>query len=717
MMIIQYETNSKMNTVTPMNKKFLLPMLLSVLTIILPACDSQNNGETHWMQQCSDEDTCGEGLDCLCGVCTKSCDNTEQMVCGGAPEKSICISNKLKEGLGCTIETAASRSGTALCLPDCDGGCAGDSKCVDGACVPSFLLDAAPSPDLANSADDALSTIPISDTDNALLKRGYKSGSRLKAIMIARKDLKDSDGVFKRFYDTQLEVECQFELTRDGKYHCMPFLVNTASQPSNMKLSSGDLPDGLTPSLLRVYPESPYFEDAECEGVSVGMVISKDEQLFENCPEQSYSKLLYTYQSVKVETTPTQKKYFHLDDSVDPPACVSGLLSEDVGKQIYPIQMNPSLSEYVEATPSIIDVGSQSNGLPIAATVLSGVDDSAVVYSMYSPETGECGIGHLSDESGFEWYDIESRKKESYCIPSSALFASDESPSYFPDEGCEGAAFELGSRYNFWQERAQVVPLHAVVRSKKIYEVKDIERAGNLVYKKDAGGNCITLDYKALFAGLPGYSHYYFRRGEEVTTGFDEVEVSLESRGGLILPMLEASNGVKLPFPQRSAAFFGYLDSVVLDTSEQIAASRNTDETDDLGLRECTFYFSRTAGESYCLAEFGEAALGVSSAYFSDSACTAAIVLSSKRTPKPARSLIIEEHSVRGGCDTYWESHGLATDIVAVGDLHAAEIVYRWADKTKTSCEAVDVDDDQQYYIVGPSVADTVPRFVETVDR
>lgn len=97
--------------------------LPSLAVLILLACNTNPGtksptvgGESHFLTACTDE-TCGDGLSCVCGVCTRTC---EAGACGDA---AVCFERQNEAQLICS-------AAPAICLPVCtdadDGICATD---------------------------------------------------------------------------------------------------------------------------------------------------------------------------------------------------------------------------------------------------------------------------------------------------------------------------------------------------------------------------------------------------------------------------------------------------------------------------------------------------------------------------------------------------------------------------------------------------------------
>jgi hypothetical protein len=148
------------------------------LIVVAVACGTDRHGdgesETHWMDPCSRDADCGQGLSCQCGVCTLPCEDESDCndlgpdsscaawesipSCANAPTSSgLCV--KAAGGAGGESSTAAGSggdpsggmaSGGSPCRPD-PGGVAGSSFVADlpppaGEACPSELdgLDGLP---------------------------------------------------------------------------------------------------------------------------------------------------------------------------------------------------------------------------------------------------------------------------------------------------------------------------------------------------------------------------------------------------------------------------------------------------------------------------------------------------------------------------------------------------------------------------------------------
>jgi hypothetical protein len=108
--------------------------------VIAPGCgatDTQNGGtdsNTHWLEPCERDSECDEGLSCVCGVCTASCDDDDACseldgascalanTCAGPREETSCV-------VGCSNDRACGDLGTDFV---CDGG-----QCVHQSIAPA----------------------------------------------------------------------------------------------------------------------------------------------------------------------------------------------------------------------------------------------------------------------------------------------------------------------------------------------------------------------------------------------------------------------------------------------------------------------------------------------------------------------------------------------------------------------------------------------------
>lgn len=86
-------------------------------------------GESHFLEACNDA-ACGEGLACICGVCTRTCE------AGGCGDDALCFTRDAA-ALICSPEPA-------ICLPRCAEGAAGICAADDGLQLPDPLAQVPP---------------------------------------------------------------------------------------------------------------------------------------------------------------------------------------------------------------------------------------------------------------------------------------------------------------------------------------------------------------------------------------------------------------------------------------------------------------------------------------------------------------------------------------------------------------------------------------------
>jgi hypothetical protein len=130
----------------------------------------QANGQTHWLSRCTSDDDCG-GLECVCGVCTRTC--TETTDCSQNTDK---LRVPVGSELSCRQQAAASVVHLCgdvpvapLCLQMCSAQtpCPDGQRCLAGDCVPnpepldasSTELDA----DLDGSLDGGAASLDASE--------------------------------------------------------------------------------------------------------------------------------------------------------------------------------------------------------------------------------------------------------------------------------------------------------------------------------------------------------------------------------------------------------------------------------------------------------------------------------------------------------------------------------------------------------------------------
>lgn len=117
--------------------------------LVLAACVSSREpsglgGESHFLSRC--KDSCGMGLDCIQGVCTRGCVVGKQS-CGDLADDAVCTSGSVEPGE------------VAVCDVDCssDGDCAGLSAkhhCEGGFCRAAAVVTSTPGADAGSSSGD-----------------------------------------------------------------------------------------------------------------------------------------------------------------------------------------------------------------------------------------------------------------------------------------------------------------------------------------------------------------------------------------------------------------------------------------------------------------------------------------------------------------------------------------------------------------------------------
>jgi hypothetical protein len=103
----------------------------------LTGCRSEDvrpttGSETHFLSRCDDGDSCGEGLECLCGVCTRACERASDCSAVAASAACRALEDRPSE-LSCSAPVEASCevscSAQADCVPLGDG-----YRCDRGLC-------------------------------------------------------------------------------------------------------------------------------------------------------------------------------------------------------------------------------------------------------------------------------------------------------------------------------------------------------------------------------------------------------------------------------------------------------------------------------------------------------------------------------------------------------------------------------------------------------
>lgn len=133
---------------------------LATLAVLAVACEDGGGGklpvmtdsESHWLMACTDAGDCA-GLACLCGVCTRACDDAA--ACASVGPGAVCAADDACGAAVCT----------ATCQRDADCGAA-HLVCDEGACLAAVSVGpdlgqldlGAPPPDAALPGPDAVPT-------------------------------------------------------------------------------------------------------------------------------------------------------------------------------------------------------------------------------------------------------------------------------------------------------------------------------------------------------------------------------------------------------------------------------------------------------------------------------------------------------------------------------------------------------------------------------
>jgi hypothetical protein len=115
--------------------------LLAALTLLGLACQPtggpRTDSQTNWYRECTVDADCGE-LDCLCGMCTRSC--AAAPGCGELAGASCLVSSSAGAVAACLGQTPPVEG---LCLATCgDEDCPQGTDCVAGTCVPAAEANA-----------------------------------------------------------------------------------------------------------------------------------------------------------------------------------------------------------------------------------------------------------------------------------------------------------------------------------------------------------------------------------------------------------------------------------------------------------------------------------------------------------------------------------------------------------------------------------------------
>lgn len=115
-----------------MNRKLERLAVLFTFVVLTTRCSGSvdSGSQTHWMAPCTADAACGEGLGCVCGVCTRTCSSSSD--CSALQRSAVCA----EATSAAHTSLCGGAENSSLCLPTCQGGCRTNEQCIDGACVP-----------------------------------------------------------------------------------------------------------------------------------------------------------------------------------------------------------------------------------------------------------------------------------------------------------------------------------------------------------------------------------------------------------------------------------------------------------------------------------------------------------------------------------------------------------------------------------------------------
>jgi hypothetical protein len=126
---------------------------------------------TNWLKNCEYDDDCGNGLSCLCHICSETCESKSD--CDGLNANASCVSVKV-ETLASACATANTKPEGNMCLMPClvredCSSLRSELVCVNGSCVSSgsdagpFLDGSKGGVDTSNEPNDASTKLDVSD--------------------------------------------------------------------------------------------------------------------------------------------------------------------------------------------------------------------------------------------------------------------------------------------------------------------------------------------------------------------------------------------------------------------------------------------------------------------------------------------------------------------------------------------------------------------------
>ncbi len=212
-----------------------IAFLVPVLLLAGASCGESRAGgdsETHFLRRCADE--CGDGLSCICGICTQACD--DDLACSSLAPGAACLESP---GDSCAearpiCEMACTRdadcealgasyrcdAGPGMCRSEAPGG--GGAGGLDGACDDFVPLATAAEVALAGREDTDAEILALRASGQlvaptALYDRIHTDLEAVRALEPAVAEVHVWD-VFYNWLSLQLD-EASFSALESGEYH------------------------------------------------------------------------------------------------------------------------------------------------------------------------------------------------------------------------------------------------------------------------------------------------------------------------------------------------------------------------------------------------------------------------------------------------------------------------------------------------------------------
>lgn len=122
--------------------------------------DTESN--TNWLEMCTKDADCDGDSRCLCGTCTKACDDSDE--CGGVAKSAECIETTMLAA-GCNGEAPVERICAVTC--DEDSGCGGPLECQSDRCVAPPRPGDGVADGLTCQSGSVVAEIAVTNVDNA----------------------------------------------------------------------------------------------------------------------------------------------------------------------------------------------------------------------------------------------------------------------------------------------------------------------------------------------------------------------------------------------------------------------------------------------------------------------------------------------------------------------------------------------------------------------